>query len=102
MPKLSSRTELERWFVGKPREWAYVELGGKRYVRDERYKLTGTGELFDLKNAPYEEIPANDAAAKAKLQKVLDELAKDGSPGKGPRDAATTATSSASTSSRRS
>lgn len=77
--------------AGTPREWAYVELGGKSYVRDARYKLTNSGELFDLKNAPFEEIAvpatADDAgaiAARAKLQAVLKEHpAKEGNGGKG-------------------
>lgn len=67
--------------TGTPREWAYVELNGKSYVRDARYKLTNKGELFDLKNAPFEEIPvaadttdADAIAAKKKLQAVLDQL----------------------------
>ena len=41
---------------GNPREWVYVELSGRRYVRTERWKLTGTGELFDMKEAPFKEI----------------------------------------------
>jgi arylsulfatase A len=64
---------------GTPREWVYVELGGRSYVRDARYKLTNRGELFDLKNAPFEEIAlSGDAAgpdalaAKKRLQAVLD------------------------------
>jgi arylsulfatase A len=66
--------------VGTPREWVYVELNGKSYVRDARFKLTGDGEMFDLKDAPFKEIPVasdtTDAAAKAartSLQAVLDE-----------------------------
>lgn len=65
---------------GTPRDWIYVELGGKSYVRDARYKLTNKGELFDLKKAPFEEIAiASDTtdsdalAAKKKLQAVLDD-----------------------------
>ncbi|MEI8387038.1 MAG: sulfatase-like hydrolase/transferase [Verrucomicrobiota bacterium] len=65
---------------GTPREWAYVELGGNSYARDARYKLTNKGGLFDLKNAPWEEIPVpsdtKDEAAiasRAKLQAVLDD-----------------------------
>jgi arylsulfatase A len=72
---------------GTPRDWVYVELGGKSYVRDARYKLTNDGKLFDLKNAPFEEIPIADdttdtdaLAAKKKLQTVLDDhRAGDGS-----------------------
>jgi arylsulfatase A len=64
---------------GTPRDWIYVELSGKSYVRDARYKLTNKGDMFDLKNAPFEEIPvAADTtdeaaiAARKKLQAVLD------------------------------
>lgn len=65
---------------GTPRDWAYVELNGKSYVRNAGFKLTNRGELFDMSNAPFEEIPVpatvtNSAAASARavLQKVLDE-----------------------------
>lgn len=66
---------------GTPREWVYVQLGAKRYACDTRWKLTGDGGLFDLKNAPFEEIavPSDSVdpeakAAREKLQTVLDEL----------------------------
>lgn len=42
--------------TGQPRQWAYVELDGKSFVRDDRYKLTNDGKLYDLKNAPFEAI----------------------------------------------
>jgi arylsulfatase A len=65
---------------GTPREWVYVELNGKSYARDARYKLTRRGAMFDLKNAPFEEVevdPATeDAGAKSSrkaLRVVLDE-----------------------------
>jgi arylsulfatase A len=65
---------------GDPRKWVYVELNGKSYVRNARYKLTNRGELFDLSEAPFKEMPIShdlsDAAAlaaRAELQKVLDE-----------------------------
>src|SRR5947208_4706976 len=41
---------------GQPRDWVYVELNGRSYVRDARFKLTNRGELFDLSEAPYKEI----------------------------------------------
>jgi len=71
---------------GTPREWCYVELGGQSYVRDARYKLTNQGKLFDLQNAPWEEISvdadtkdAGAIASRTKLQAVLAEHpAKDG------------------------
>jgi arylsulfatase A len=63
---------------GQPREWVYVELNGKRYVRTIRWKLTGAGELFDMKEAPFNEIavPADTAdaeavAARKHLQEIL-------------------------------
>ena len=65
---------------GAPREWVYVELNGKSYVRDNRYKLTNGGELFDLSDAPFTELAVNDsakdssaAAARKKLQATLDQ-----------------------------
>ncbi len=64
---------------GSPRQWVYVELNGRAYARDARYKLTKAGTLFDLAEAPFKEIPVanvtNDSAAAAsreRLQKVLD------------------------------
>ncbi len=65
---------------GTPRDWVYVELSGQSYVRDARYKLTNSGALFDLREAPFKEIAiakdTTDAAAlaaRATLQKVLDQ-----------------------------
>jgi arylsulfatase A len=63
---------------GTPRDWVYVELNGKSYARDSRYKLTNRGELFDLSNAPFQEVaitePTGDAsAAQKKLQAILDQ-----------------------------
>ena len=63
---------------GTPRDWVYVELNGKSYVRDARFKLTNGGELFDLSEAPYKEIliskdtadPAA-VAARNQLQEIL-------------------------------
>ena len=38
-----------------PREWIFMELGNKWYVRDAKWKLTREDELFDMTNAPFEE-----------------------------------------------
>jgi len=66
---------------GRPREWIFVQLGPKWYVREMDWKLNNDGELFDMKEAPFEENPvaadAQDAAAAAarkRLQAVLDQL----------------------------
>jgi arylsulfatase A len=40
---------------GKPREWIFIELGNKWYVRDLKWKLNREGELFDMSNSPFEE-----------------------------------------------
>ena len=65
---------------GSPREWIYVELNGKSYVRDSRFKLTNNGELFDLSDAPFKEIAiektsadSGATAARKSLQAVLDD-----------------------------
>ncbi|MEI6084424.1 MAG: sulfatase-like hydrolase/transferase [Verrucomicrobiota bacterium] len=65
---------------GEPREWVYVELNGAAYVRDARFKLTNAGAFFDLKDAPFAELPVpadtTDDAARAvrkRLQAVLDQ-----------------------------
>jgi arylsulfatase A len=64
---------------GAPREWVYVELNGRSYARGARFKLMRNGNLFDLAEAPFKEIPVAAAstdpaalAARASLQKVLD------------------------------
>ena len=65
---------------GKPRSWVYVELDGKAYVRDARYKLNNQGDLFDMSEAPFREIPVPpdtsnvaEIAAHKHLQKILDQ-----------------------------
>jgi arylsulfatase A len=67
--------------TGKPREWVYVHLGARWYVRSPGWKLTHNGELFDMKDAPFVEKPvAADTkdpeaiAGREKLRKVLDTL----------------------------
>ncbi len=66
--------------TGTPRDWIYVELSGKSYAREARYKLTNEGQMFDLEHAPFEEIavPAESTdlavgAARSALQAVLQE-----------------------------
>ncbi len=66
---------------GAPRDWVYVQLGAKWYVREQGFKLTQSGELFDMNEAPFvEKAVAFDSkdeaatAARARLQAVLDKL----------------------------
>jgi arylsulfatase A len=67
--------------AGEPRDWVYVHLGGNRYIRSDRWKLTGSGEFFDMSDAPFRQAPvaadAMSAEAKAervRLQTALDKL----------------------------
>lgn len=83
---------------GTPREWVYVQLGQGWYVREQGWKLTQGGALFDMTDAPFAEKPvaadaSNEAAtaARQRLQAVLAKLnpagTADGSPGERPRRA---------------
>ena len=67
---------------GNPKEYIYMELGNKWYVRSAKWKLNRQGELFDMTNAPFEEKLVADytnnaeaTAAYTRLQKVLKEIA---------------------------
>ena len=57
-----------------------MELNGRSYVRNDRFKLTNKGELFDLSGSACREIPvASDTtdaaaiAARKHLQEILDQ-----------------------------
>ncbi len=54
---LDGRSFLPQLFgkKGNPREWIFIELGNKWYVRDSKWKLNREGELFDMSNSPFEE-----------------------------------------------
>ena len=77
---------------GTPRQWVFVQYfpntdrgsghqAGRFYVRDNGWKLNESGELFDMKDAPFTEkpVPADStdptaAAARKRLQAILDTL----------------------------
>lgn len=66
---------------GAPRDWVFVQLGARWYVREPRFKLTQSGELLDMSDAPFaEKAVAADTkdeaaiAARGRLQSVLDKL----------------------------
>jgi len=83
---------------GTPREWAYVQLGAKWFVREQGWKMNETGDLFDMSDAPFTEKPVAAAAdtdaskaARARLTAVLAELnpaggKTDGAGGKGGKN----------------
>ena len=64
--------------TGKPRDWAFVQLGAKWFVREQGWKMNDSGELFDMSDAPFVEklvVEADDRAsskaARARLASVL-------------------------------
>ena len=66
---------------GTPREWAYVQLGAKWFVREQGWKMNQAGELFDMSDAPFVEKPVEvsadteaSKAARARLTAILSEL----------------------------
>ncbi|MFB3826336.1 MAG: sulfatase-like hydrolase/transferase [Bryobacteraceae bacterium] len=66
---------------GPARDWIYIQLARRWYVREARWKLDQAGQLFDMSHAPFEEPPVagdtKDAAAIAarrRLQAALDKL----------------------------
>jgi arylsulfatase A len=66
---------------GNPREWIFVQLGARWYVREKGFKLTRNGELFDMSEALFIEkaITADSnnkiaINARVRLQTVLDKL----------------------------
>ena len=63
---------------GVARDWIFTELGNDWYVRSSDWKLNRAGQLFDMRNAPFEEkevaIDDTNKAEKDKLQMVLDSL----------------------------
>lgn len=67
---------------GNPREWIFVQLGRNWYVRDDEWKLNQSGDLFNMKDSPIVEklVPGDStdeaaaAAARRRLQAVLDKL----------------------------
>lgn len=54
-----------------PRKWVYQEWEGKAWIRNKDWKLYLTGDLFDMKNDPFEERPItadDDSAASAPIR----------------------------------
>jgi arylsulfatase A-like enzyme len=86
-----SFTAQLRGETGKPRAWAYVQLGAHWFVREPGFKLNEAGRLFDMSDAPFVEkliAPESDSAqskaARLRLTAALTELNPAG--GKTDRD----------------
>jgi arylsulfatase A len=70
---------------GSPRDWAYVQLNHKWFVREPGYKMNESGELYDMSDAPFvEKLVESSAdteqskAARQRLAKVLADLNPNG------------------------
>ena len=81
--KLDGRSFLSqlRGERGNPRDWVFVQLGAQWYIRSRDWKLDQSGQMFSMKNAPYEQIAiAGDSTdgdaqqARTQLKTALDEL----------------------------
>lgn len=63
---------------GNSRNWVFTILGNDWFVRSSDWKLNRAGQLFDMRNAPFEEKLTPDSdntkSIKENLQKVLTEL----------------------------
>ena len=66
---------------GNPRDWVFLQLANQWYTRDANWKLTQSGELYDMSDAPFaqKQVPANTTnpealAARKRLQAALDQL----------------------------
>ena len=63
---------------GTAREWIFTGLGKDWYVRSANWKLMRSGDLYDMRKAPFEEklvvLDEKTTAEKKKLQAVLDKL----------------------------
>jgi arylsulfatase A len=72
-PRLMGQSQRER-------AWVYMELGRRKAIRDQRYKLYGDGSFYDLKKDPHEQTALGknaDAAAlvaRARLKWSLSQL----------------------------
>jgi len=67
--------------ASQAREWVYLQLAKQWYVRNADWKLTQSGDLFDMSDAPFAEKPVpkdtrSPAALSARktLQAALDQL----------------------------
>ena len=66
---------------GQPREWVFLQLANQWYTRNHDWKLTQSGQLYNMSDAPFSEklVPTNTTdtvalAARQSLQSGLDQL----------------------------
>ena len=65
---------------GQPREWVFLQLANQWYTRNRDWKLTQSGQLYNMSDAPFSEklVPTNttDTAALAARQSLQSGLAQ--------------------------
>lgn len=63
---------------GASRDWIFTGLGNDWYVRSANWKLMKSGDLYDMRKAPFEEklvvLDEKTSLEKQKLQLILDKL----------------------------
>jgi len=66
---------------GQPRDWVFLQLANQWYTRNHDWKLTQSGQLYNMSDAPFSEklVPTNTTdtvalAARQSLQSGLDQL----------------------------
>lgn len=63
---------------GTSRDWIFTGLGNDWYVRSANWKLMKSGDLYDMRKAPFEEklvvVDEKTSLEKQKLQLILDKL----------------------------
>jgi arylsulfatase A-like enzyme len=62
---------------GNPKGWAFAQIRNRWFVREDRWKLTETGELFDVSDGLFAEKPMPPGAepeARKRLDAIADRL----------------------------
>ena len=63
---------------GTSRDWIFTGLGNDWYVRSANWKLMKSGDLYDMRKAPFDEklvvVDEKTSLEKQKLQLILDKL----------------------------
>ena len=66
---------------GTPRDWVFIELGARRFVRDGRWKLHGDGRLYDMRADPFERTPCTRGRGRRSGRGAASPPGGDGPPG---------------------
>lgn len=75
--------------AGHPRDWAYVQLGNRWFVRNKGFKMDEKGTLFDMSDAPFSQklvAPDAETDASKEARNALAAVLADLKPGVGKTD----------------